>query len=56
MLTVIDKAKMFREIVNEMADLYENLYAPVPGNPVFRGNSGVHRLLEHGGTAADPAE
>ena len=23
MLTVIDKAKMFREIVNEMADLYE---------------------------------
>ena len=36
-----------------MADILENLYAHVPCNPVFRCDSGVYRLLEHGGAAPD---
>ena len=37
-----------------VADLYENLRAHVQGHRYLRGDPGVHRLLEYGGTAAGP--
>ena len=37
-----------------VADLSADLYAVVQRSAVFRGHSCIYRLLEYGGTAADP--
>ena len=38
-----------------VADLHADLHADLPGRPRVDRHPGLHRLLEHGGAAADPA-